>query len=86
MALSLPRKFSQDRSQSPARNAIMQHGTKTILVASILTIGGFLGGSRPLFAAEVGAPDTREVVLLRAPGEGIQPQAVSGQNGEVHLV
>jgi hypothetical protein len=72
--------------ESPARNTIMQYRTKAILVASILGIGGFLGGPRPLFAAAGGVPDTPEVVLLRAPGEGIQPQAVSDQNGLVHLV
>ncbi len=63
----------------------MQYRTMAIIVASILAIGGFHGGPGPLLAAG-GVPDTAEVVLLRAPGEGIQPQAVSDQNGVVHLV
>jgi hypothetical protein len=64
----------------------MQYSSRTILVASLLAVGGFLGSPRPLFAAAGGVPDSPEVVLLRPPGEGIQPQAVSDQTGMVHLV
>ena len=64
----------------------MHHTTNAILVASILAIDGFLCGPMPLFAVAGGVPDTPEVVLLRTPAEGIQPQAVSDQNGLVHLV
>jgi hypothetical protein len=64
----------------------MQYSTRAILVASVLAIGGFSGSPRPLFAAAGGVPDPPEVVLLRTPGEGIQPQAVSDQSGVVHLI
>jgi len=64
----------------------MHHTTSAILVARILAIVGFVGGPWPLFAAAGDVPDTPQVVLFRTPGEGIQPQAVSDQNGVVHLV